>query len=909
MGKKHPDTKNIKIPKKTLEKWQKSVNILAEIMNVPAALIMRVDPPEIEVFRASNTAENPYEVGERGNLLNLYCEEVIKTDKELLVTDARKSERWKSTPDIKRGMVSYFGFPLKWPDGDIFGTICVLDSKKNEYSELFRKTMIQFKELIESHLELIFQRREIEKDKEITEKYLEAAGPLVVILNKEGKVKKINERGCSILGCKKEEIKGENWFKNFIPERIRKDVKKIFERLISGNIEEGKYEEHPVIVGGGDERTILWHNSILKNEKGEIVGTISSGIDTTERIEVQKRLKKSEEEKALILNSTPMLIDYQNTEHEIIWANRAAGDSVGKEPEDLVGKKCYEIWQQRDTPCEGCPVEEAIEKGELTSAEMSSPDGRVWFIKGNPVRDEKGNIIGAIEITMNITERKKAEEELRKTKERYQKIVENANEWIWIIDREGNFTYANRAAIEGSGYKFEDWVGRSFEPIVVEEELSRAKRIFAETLGGKKQNYEVRIKDNRGNIRTLQVNTAPLLEEGEAVGTVSIARDVTKDKEKEKELIRMDKLESIGVLAGGIAHDFNNLLMGIMGNISLARMNIDDDDTKELLSDATKASKKASHLTEQLLTFSKGGEPVKEKISIKDIITESSEFVLHGSNVKCEYNFPEDLWKVTADKGQLSQVINDIVLNADQAMPEGGKISITGDNITLAKDNTLSLPEGKYIEIAIEDAGVGIPEEHLGKIFDPYFSTKTKGHGLGMTTVYSILQKHEGHIKVESKLGEGTTFYIYLPALEKDNGEREEEKEEISLIKNKKILLMDDEKIVLKTMGRMLKEKGSEVVFAEDGKEAVEKFEEAKNTPHPFDAVVLDLIIPGGMGGEDTAKEIRKIDPNVKIIVSSGYSNDPIMANHEKYGFNGGITKPFNIEELIRVIENVIEKG
>jgi len=906
MREEYSDTKNIEIPKETLKKWQGIVNTMADIINVPAALIMRVEPPEITVLSASDTEENPYEVGNKENLLGLYCEEVIKTNRELLVADARESEKWKDNPDIELGMVSYFGFPLKWPDGDIFGTICVLDSEKNEYSELYKKIIVQFKELVETHLELIFQRREIEKEKEKTEKYLEAAGPLVVILNEEGKVEKINARGCSILGYRKEEIEGKNWFENFIPERIRKDVGDVFGRLMSGEIEMTENEESPVIVGGGGERIILWHNNIMKNNEGEIIGTICSGIDITERKEAQKKLKKSEEEKSLILNGSPLLIVYQNTEHEIIWANRAAGESVGKEPEDLVGKICYEIWNQSDTPCEGCPVEKAIQKGELVSGEIISPDGRVWFIKGNPVVNEEGNIIGAIETTMNITERKKAEEELRETKERYQKIVENADEWIWILDKEGNFKYANRAALEGSGYEFEKWLGRGFQPIVVEEDLPKVGKIFAETLGGKNQHYEVRIKDKEGNIRILQVNTAPLLEEGEAIGTVSVGRDVTEDKEKERELIRMDKLESIGVLAGGIAHDFNNLLMGIMGNISLAKMSVDDE-IKEMLSDAEKTSRKASCLAEQLLTFSKGGEPIKEKISIEDVIRESAEFVLHGSNVKCEYKFYEDLWEIEADKGQMSQVINNIVLNADQSMPEGGNVLIEARNVVIGDDSTLPLSKGKYIEISIEDEGMGIPEEHLDKIFDPYFSTKLKGHGLGMATVYSIIQKHEGHVKVESKLGEGTTFFIYLPAEEGDDGEKDE-KEEIFLLEKLKILLMDDEEIVRKAIGRMLKDKGSEVVFAEDGEEAVQIFKEAKNSSQPFDAMILDLTIPGGMGGKETVKKIREMDSNVKIIVASGYSNDPVMANYEKYGFNEIIVKPFDNEELVRVLKSVIGK-
>jgi PAS domain S-box-containing protein len=395
MSEKYPKINNIEIPKETLLKWQNIVNTMSEAINVPAALIMRVDPPQIEVLRASDKAENPYEVGDTEKLLGLYCEEVIKTDKELIVADARESKKWKNNPDVNLGMVSYFGLPLKWPDGDIFGTICVLDSKKNEYSDLCRKLMIQFKELVESHLELIFKRREIEAEKKQTDDYLEAAGPLVVILNKDGIIQRINKRGCEILGCKKEKIEGDNWFENFIPERVREKVRGVFAKLIAGDIDKVEHEENPIVVADGTERIFSWHNSVIKDEERETIGVINSGID--------------------------------------------------------------------------------------------------------------------------VTERKKAEEELKETKEKYQKIVENADEWIWILDSEGNFTYANRAALENSGYEYEKWLGRNFEPIVVEEDLAKVKKIFAETLGGKSQHYELRIKDKKGDIRILQVNTAPLVEERERI--------------------------------------------------------------------------------------------------------------------------------------------------------------------------------------------------------------------------------------------------------------------------------------------------------------------------------------------------------------------------------------------------------
>ncbi len=1030
MSEEYFEEKKVEIPEETLTKWQNIVNTMAEIINVPAALIMKLDFPQIEVLRASDNEKNPYEIGSKEHLLGLYCEEVIKTRKELLISDARESEKWKNNPDIKRGMVSYFGFPLTWPDGNLFGTICVLDSEKNEYSDLFRKLMIQFKELVESHLALIFKRREIEREKEKTDTYLDAAGTVVVILDKEGIVKRINDRGSEILGYEKREIEGEDWFEKFIPAHIREDVKDFFGRLISGEAAKMENEEIPIVVKGGSVKTISWHNNILKNEEGKITGFIGSGIDVTEKKQAEEQLKRDEsllcqtekltgvggweydvkensmfwteelfhihgfkpEERGSIEKSLEcyppearekvreafskaleegkpydLEVPFINASGEKLWVrtvgrpiiensevvkvignlmditshkkmekrhrlfgfsldrsdievywitpegrfvyiNETAREKLGYSRDELKNMYLPDIVPDHDRNSKD-EKWERLKKGESLTFESKhkTKEGEIYPVEATSQYLEYRGTEYELLFARDITERKQAEEELRETKERYRKIVENADEWIWILDREGNFKYANRAALENSGYEYEKWLNRNFEPIVVEKELPKVKKIFTETLEGKSQSYEFRIKDVRGNIRTLQVNTAPLIEEGEAVGTVSVGRDVTDEKEKEKEFRRMDKLESLGVLAGGIAHDFNNLLMGIMGNISLARMNVDDEETREILSDAEKASKKASRLTEQLLTFSKGGEPLKEKTAMEDIIRESAEFVLHGSNVKCEYGFSEDLWKVEADKGQMSQVINNIVLNADQSMPEGGKILITGNNVILGAYNTLPLTGGKYIEISIEDEGMGIPEEHLDKIFDPYFSTKRKGHGLGMTTVYSIIQKHGGHIKAESKLGEGTTFYIYLPALEEEIKKRDE-KEEVLLIERKKILLMDDEEIVRKAIGRMLKGKGSDVVFAKDGKEAVRKFKEAKKSPNPFDVIILDLTIPGGMGGKETAKEIRKIDSNVKIIVASGYSNDPVMANYEKYGFNGVIAKPFYVEELIRTLNNIMNK-
>jgi len=280
-------------------------------------------------------------------------------------------------------------------------------------------------------------------------------------------------------------------------------------------------------------------------------------------------------------------------------------------------------------------------------------------------------------------------------------------------------------------------------------------------------------------------------------------------------------------------------------------------------------------------------------------------FVLRGSNVRCQFFIPDDLWTVEMDEGQMSQVINNLVINAIEAMPEGGMIKVKAENITVEKEKGLPLKAGKYIKISIEDQGTGISKEHLPKIFDPYFTTKQKGSGLGLATAYSIVKRHDGYISVESKLGVGTTFYIYLPASEKRVPKRKAKKDEI-LSGEGKVLLMDDEEAIRKVAGNMLKHLGYEVEFAEEGAQAIELYKKARESGDPFDLVILDLTVPGGMGGKEAIKRLREVDPGVKAIVSSGYSNDPIIAEFKKYGFSGVVAKPYKIKELSEELRKVM---
>ncbi len=395
-------------------------------------------------------------------------------------------------------------------------------------------------------------------------------------------------------------------------------------------------------------------------------------------------------------------------------------------------------------------------------------------------------------------------------------------------------------------------------------------------------------------------------EEEEEEALVVSLKDITERKILEKETLKVQKLESTGILAGGIAHDFNNILTIILGNITLAKMYAKPEDkVYDKLGKAENACMRAKDLTQRLLTFSKGGAPVMETASIVNLIKESANFALTGSNVACKFSTPDDLWQVEIDKGQINQVINNLVINADQAMPEGGTLSIIAENVKIGKDNTLLLKPGKYVKITVEDQGIGIPEKHLNKIFDPYFTTKTIGSGLGLATTYSIIKNHGGLITVDSELGVGSKFFVYLPASLKKAIERGKEGEKLLTGKGR-ILIMDDDELLREVAGDIIKQLGYKTEFAKDGNEAIDLYKNAMDSNKTFDVVIMDLTIPGGMGGKVAVKELLKIDPNAKAIVSSGYSNDPIMSEFEKYGFVGVVAKPYKIEEMGKVLHKVV---
>jgi len=523
------------------------------------------------------------------------------------------------------------------------------------------------------------------------------------------------------------------------------------------------------------------------------------------------------------------------------------------------------------------------------------------------------------ELSRKIEILEKAEAERRKTVEalceseaKYRQLVDIAPAGIYEVDlTTGKFISVNDLMCEYTGYTKEEFLEMKAWDILTEQSLKKNIERYDKIGRGESvpDIAEFEFTAKNGRELCVLVNTKIEYENEQPVKTTTIIQDITEKKRLEEELLKAQKLESLGVLAGGIAHDFNNFLSGIMGNISLAKLGVDQgEDITESLDEALRVASRASALTRQLLVFSKGGAPVKKTASIAEVLKDSTVFALRGSKVKCEFNIAEDLWPVRVDIGQFSQVIHNLAINAVQAMPQGGTIHLHACNATLKDQSGLPLEPGRYTKISMRDEGLGIPREHLEKVFDPYFTTKHKGSGLGLTMTYSTIHAHEGHIAVDSEMGKGTTFLIHMPASYEElvvSSDREAQ-----LIKGDgKILVMDDDEAIRDVTEKILRELGYEVCCASDGAETIAHYQNAARSGRPFDAVIMDLTIPGGMGGKETIRQLLSIDPQVTAIVSSGYSNDPIMSDFEGYGFSGVATKPYRIEKLSWVLHDVLMKA
>ncbi len=521
------------------------------------------------------------------------------------------------------------------------------------------------------------------------------------------------------------------------------------------------------------------------------------------------------------------------------------------------------------------------------------------------------NLVG---VSVDITARRDAELALAAEKERLAVTLGSMSEGVITIDALARVLFINRAAAEMVQWNSEDAVGCDVRKICVLRSASGGREVELPVMGvleggaSAELPPQTMIRGRSDRMRLVEGRLMPVTNvSSRRVGAVLVLRDITERHRMEEKLQNAAKMESIGILAGGIAHDFNNILTAILSNLTLLQMDLEGmPEQAALLDEAVLATKRAGELTLQLLTFSKGGDPVRSAVHLPEVIKEAATFSHRGTGVRCEFDMPHDLWAADADKAQISQVVQNLVMNAAQSMRDGGTLRISAANERVAAGAHSVLAEGDYIRITVADTGAGIAPEHIGKIFDPYFTTKLQGHGLGLATVFSIIKRHQGHIDVNSVVGMGTTFTFWLPA-SKESLSLPAPPSSFPVVGHKgRVLFMDDEEPILRMAERLMRRMGLEFEAVADGRSAVELYKSARESGRPFDLVVMDLTIPGGMGGREAISVLLEYDPSVRAIVSSGYSSDLAMSDFRKHGFRGMVAKPYDIAELASVIHAVL---
>ena len=637
---------------------------------------------------------------------------------------------------------------------------------------------------------------ELRSERDRAQAYLDTVETIIVALDAEGRLTTINRKGCQVLGYQEDELKGKNWFSCCLPQpEGMESIYPLFLRFMSDEAGTAlEYQEYPITLKNGELRHIAWHNAVLCDEQGVIIGFLGAGEDITERKKDEKALQESNDLLAGIIELSPISMAIVSMDGTIEQINRRTIETFGYNPDDI----------------------QTMER---------------WWIQAYPDESYRAEVIA---------------------------------QWMGLVEK----AIAEKSEIE-------------------------------------RREYRVTCKD--GTVRTTLIFGIPVSDK-----VFVIFDDITDRKlaeagrlTLERQMLKAQKLESLGILAGGIAHDFNNILTAIMGNISYARMDLDKSQhVNEPLARAEKAVKRATGLAKQLLVFAKGGDPVKKPISLCQTVNEAVSLVLSGTTVKAIIDMPPDLYAVNADEGQIGQAFDNIIINACQAMPDGGSLNITAKNVAVAEGDSIGLSAGKYVEISFCDEGCGIAAEDMERIFDPYFTNKVGGSGLGLASTYTIIKRHSGNISVNSSPGKGTTFTILIPGC----GEPVyEELREVHAPDDAQgvysILVMDDDEMVRELAEITLNRLGYTVVCCENGTTANALYRSAREEGVPFSLVIMDLTIPGGMGGVEAARQILAFDPEAQLIVSSGYSDDPVMANFSRYGFCAALEKPYNVAEIARILQ------
>lgn len=771
--------------------------------------------------------------------------------------------------------------------------------------EQFMKIEGMIRRLEESQTRYRELYQESSQREQLYESLLNSTPDAVAICNLNCRIVYVNPAFTRLFGFTREEVLDQDAH-FFVPPGEMSKCDAVIEQIFTGQAVSRL--ETKRITKDGNLLDITLSASSYVNHLDKPAGVIMILRDNTERKRAERLLQKEKETFFAILQAAPYGVGMLDKDENVIYLNPEFTKTIGYTLDDIPTlsewlEKAYPSAEQRRRVVENWTKRTTNTQKEKVF-KVTCKQGGSKEIEFRRALLEDGRVIVMLS---DVTERQRTEEKIRQAKEQWEKTFDSIDDAITIQDLNMRMLRVNRAAARLFGLEPRDLIGRHCFEVFADRKDACPDCPQRLTIKDNSP-HSCEIEHAKLDKSFLVATSALINEQGEPIGIVHSAKDITEKLKTEKELAKAQKLESVGILAGGIAHDFNNILTTILGNVTLAKMYASaSDKVVGRLEEAEKACLRAKDLTHQLLTFSRGGAPIKKATSVTELIKESASFALMGSNVRCKYEIEEDLWPAEIDEGQMSQVINNLIINACQAMPQGGEINIRLENM---RDGLLPGNRSKnerYVRISLSDQGIGIPRENLSKIFDPYFTTKTGGSGLGLSMAYSIIKRHDGQMTAESKPGEGTTFYIDLPASAKQPLRPSEQTEmPVSDSGKGKVLVMDDEKPIRNLVGQMLNFLGYEVELAVDGNEAITMYVEANRNGQPFDAVIMDLTVPGGLGGKEAIEKLRQLCPDIKAIVSSGYNTDPIMSNFKEYGFSGVIAKPYRLKDLNETLCNVL---
>ena len=657
---------------------------------------------------------------------------------------------------------------------------------------------------------------------------------------------------------------------------------------------------------------------------------IATCLDVTKQKKIEEAKRETEERLHAILYNSPVFIFAKDREGRYLMFNRYCEQYSNLLAKDVIGKTTYEVFDDDHEKADSFVRvdQEVLLKGKsIVVEDETTQDGKTYYdiTTKFPMFDSKGQVYAVGGISIDITDRKEAGKALAAEKEQLAVTLSSIADGVITTNTDGKILLINRVAQEITGWTQQaaqhellEQVFKLLDPRTLQPVSNPVCKVLANGILPEVASPSYLLLARDGSEHPIEVSTAPIYDEqGRSSGSVLVFRDISEKLKMIEEHQKVARLESLGLLAGGIAHDFNNLLTAIVGSISVARAygNRPGMESKldQSLERAEKACMQSKSLTQQLLTFARGGAPIKQKASLIELVHESADFVLQGSEIQRRYELSSDLWLVEVDPSQLSQVIQNLVLNAVQAMPDGGNLTLLAENLEADHPDLkgLSLLEEPYVRVTFQDTGTGILAENLTRIFDPYYTTKETGSGLGLAICYSVIRNHQGHIQVQSILGQGTTFSIYLPALETAQLIIPVKLPDYKPVKvdhqKNRVLVMEDDLAIRNLLVDILDLLDYEVETSINGEEALQFYEEAITAKRPFTVVIMDLTIPGGMGGREAIQKLKERHPKAKAIVSSGYANDLALADYQEIGFNGLISKPYRVKDLAAILEKVIQ--